>query len=605
MIKRIVHLFLLLLRSMDIKGKRIYFAGSASKDTSPSLLKYAHKLVTELVKALAAEGAKFAVQVGKEPLSVENDPTSLSIIFDWTVIATVNECLQQGTLSTANSNEPLIFTVKTDKTEGQIPTSRRELWDALLEAKAVEIEFVEKEFGELRRNVQAERGDILITLSGGSGTESLVSKYEKSGKSVIPLDLQIGSSCNDGSGGALRLAKELLTQPNRFIRVSESNNIGVLLSRLSTRQGERPVTEVTKGVIELIKAIDEIPSIVDVLIITALKDELDALKTCNNNSGISWQENQDSLGYSYYKISLRHINGTDLTIAAASAVDMGETKTTELATRLVIELKPRYLAMTGVCAGDKNEVFLGDVIVADRVFKFDYGKLIAHYQELGEQNIRTEQVFHDITTYNLKPLWKSTIQNFSQDWINTIQTKRPKSYFHQERWLIHKLYDYQKNLETNRTPQNHPERTIECSDWKKVIERLRKQELLKTESFELTEKGIKEVLEERLLHLDDERYRDPSIPQVKIGVIATTSQVQKDPEIFQRLKKLQRKALGVEMEVAAIGSVAEIYDIPMIIVKSVQDYADYDKNDQFRLYASETSAQFLLAFITTFSVISK
>ncbi|NER08807.1 MAG: 5'-methylthioadenosine/S-adenosylhomocysteine nucleosidase, partial [Okeania sp. SIO3C4] len=54
-----------------------------------------------------------------------------------------------------------------------------------------------------------------------------------------------------------------------------------------------------------------------------------------------------------------------------------------------------------------------------------------------------------------------------------------------------------------------------------------------------------------------------------------------------------------EMEASAIGKVAEIEEIPMIIVKGVQDYADYDKNDQFREYAAEVSARFLLAFLTT------
>ncbi|VEP12174.1 Nucleoside phosphorylase-like (fragment) [Hyella patelloides LEGE 07179] len=57
------------------------------------------------------------------------------------------------------------------------------------------------------------------------------------------------------------------------------------------------------------------------------------------------------------------------------------------------------------------------------------------------------------------------------------------------------------------------------------------------------------------------------------------------------------------MEGAAVGAVAEIHDIPMIVFKSVQDYADYDKSDQFRLYAAETSARFLLAFLKTIDVI--
>jgi tetratricopeptide (TPR) repeat protein len=52
------------------------------------------------------------------------------------------------------------------------------------------------------------------------------------------------------------------------------------------------------------------------------------------------------------------------------------------------------------------------------------------------------------------------------------------------------------------------------------------------------------------------------------------------------------------MEAAAIGAVAEIEDVDScIIVKSVSDYGDHDKNDHFRKYAIETSYRFLMAFL--------
>jgi nucleoside phosphorylase len=343
-------------------------------------------------------------------------------------------------------------------------------------------------------------------------------------------------------------------------------------------------------------------NLVNVLVITALKDELDAFLACDDESGQSWQKLKDSLKYPYYKKSFRHSNGKLLTIAVARPVEMGEYSTSILATRLVSELKPSCLAMIGVCAGNKKDVFLGDVIVANRVFKFDFGKLIAYYESKSRQKIRTEEIFHDIRTYNLKRLWESSIQDFSKEWIDSIKTQRPKSYHHQERWLLHKLYNYREYPSQNINPLDHPERAIECRDWKKVIERLREKELLRTESFELTEKGISEVKEDKLLYLEDEHYKDCLTPALHLGVIATTSSVQKDPELFSRLEKLQRRVYGVEMEGAVIGAVAEIHEIPMIVVKSVQDYADYDKNDQFRLYAAETSARFLLDFLKRESI---
>ncbi|NEP89247.1 MAG: 5'-methylthioadenosine/S-adenosylhomocysteine nucleosidase [Okeania sp. SIO2C2] len=344
---------------------------------------------------------------------------------------------------------------------------------------------------------------------------------------------------------------------------------------------------------------------IDLLIITALKDELDALKNCDNQFGNTWQELTDNLGYPYYKTTLSHKNGTTLNIVAARPVEMGEINTCILATRLISELKPRYLAMNGVCAGNKKDVFLGDVIVAKRVFKFDHDKFVAYDKLIDNQQIRTEEIFHNIRTYNLKLQWEFAIQEFPQDWLNTIQTPRPKSYYHQERWLLHKLYNYQEQPNEYSRPEQDSERQTECPDWRIVIQRLREEELLKTDSLELTEKAVKEVKNERLEYLEsleNQHYKEPLNPQIHLGAIATTSKVQKDPQLFQRIEKLQRKILGVEMESVAIGAVAEIQEIPMIIVKGVQDYSDNDKNDQFREYAAEVSARFLFAFFTTITL---
>ncbi|NEO53435.1 MAG: 5'-methylthioadenosine/S-adenosylhomocysteine nucleosidase [Okeania sp. SIO3B5] len=342
---------------------------------------------------------------------------------------------------------------------------------------------------------------------------------------------------------------------------------------------------------------------IDILIIAALKDELDALKNCDNQFGNTWQELKDSSGYPYYQTTLKHKNGTQLNIVAARPVEMGEINTCILATRLISELNPRCLAMTGVCSGNKRNVFLGDVIVANRVFKFDHDKFVAYDELIDNQQIRTEEIFHNIRTYNLKLQWEFAIQEFPQDWLNTIQTPRPKSYYHQERWLLHKLYNYQEQPDKYVSPEKNPERQTECPDWREVIQRLRKKELLKIDFLELTEKAVKEVQNERLEYLEDQRYKDPSNSQIHVGAIATTTKVKKDPQFFQGMEKLPRKILGVEMEGAVIGAVAEIQEIPMIIVKGVQDYSDNDKNDQFREYAAEVSARFLFAFFSTITLI--
>lgn len=244
---------------MQIQDQRVHISGSASKDTSPTLLKYAHELIFELVKRLAAEGATFVVGVGKESLSNPDIPSSLPIIFDWTVLAAVRESLETGITGAYKRKGRMVATAVTSKIETHIPDARRELWEFLLEAEAIDVEYLKPGWssGALRRQRLSRKGDILIVIGGGEGVEHLAEdEYIANAKPVIPLDLKIGSSCNDGSGGACRLVGEALAQPHRFVRISDTTLTGSLLSRLATRQGQKPVSEVVQAVVKLIQAIE-------------------------------------------------------------------------------------------------------------------------------------------------------------------------------------------------------------------------------------------------------------------------------------------------------------------------------------------------------------
>jgi nucleoside phosphorylase len=69
---------------------------------------------------------------------------------------------------------------------------------------------------------------------------------------------------------------------------------------------------------------------------------------------------------------------------------------------LVHDLKPRCVAMCGVCAGRPKEgVGLGDVVAADRLYYHDTGKQLA------------DKVQQDLTTYNLRPEWKVALEEMA------------------------------------------------------------------------------------------------------------------------------------------------------------------------------------------------
>lgn len=326
---------------------------------------------------------------------------------------------------------------------------------------------------------------------------------------------------------------------------------------------------------------------IDILILTAVKDEFDVVFGLEND----WNAKKDSRGYSYYTREITNNKGDKLTIALAHAVDMGEVNAANLATRLSAELNPKCLAMIGICAGWRKKVNLGDVIVADRAFSYDNGKLIS----FEKNEIQEDQLFSDIHTYNLNPIWKQNAQNMPPEWQKTIKTSRPIEYELQELWLLNAIDGFSNGHAVN--PLSHDLRKKCCPDWTVVIKRLENKGLVKVGSnLQLTDMGKSELVKDSIYYPDGHPTHTSSINHV--GPIATGKKVIEDRNAFPKISRSVRSVLGLEMESSAIGAVAELEQISkFIIVKAVSDYADEDKNDHFRKYSIEASYRFLISFL--------
>jgi hypothetical protein len=244
---------------MDIKGKRIHITGSADSACSYELLKYSHSLISSLTAAFLEAGANFLVGIGKEPVVHVDDSESLSIIFDWTILARIHQAIKEENLDPTRYNERLIYTIATVKTENQIPEHRRIIWEELNSTECIELKFLESGWtsGALRRQRQEARGDILIALSGGEGVEHLISLYRGNGKPVIPLDLQLGASCHDGSGGASKFFQDFLAQPENFLPISDTSLAGSLIRKINTSNGRKTVQAVVANIINLVSSLEE------------------------------------------------------------------------------------------------------------------------------------------------------------------------------------------------------------------------------------------------------------------------------------------------------------------------------------------------------------
>jgi hypothetical protein len=241
---------------MHLRGRRIHIVGSADPETDEKTLIYVHSLVSELTTALIQEGASFIIPFGKEPLLKDRNDGP-SIIFDWTLAEAVYRALKKGSAQASGPNGRLVATVATTKTDRHIPAARRFIYNELRESNAVSLEFIEPGWsaGAFRRQRLAQLGDILIGISGGEGVEHLALEYSSKGKPVIPLDIPLGSSQRDGSGGAARLFQRALAQPADFFRVIDECSAADLLERTGMRSGAVGVNKVVSSVIELLHAL--------------------------------------------------------------------------------------------------------------------------------------------------------------------------------------------------------------------------------------------------------------------------------------------------------------------------------------------------------------
>ncbi|QTA93269.1 hypothetical protein [Desulfonema magnum] len=242
---------------------------------------------------------------------------------------------------------------------------------------------------------------------------------------------------------------------------------------------------------------------VDVLLITTLRDELEIILEAEPD----WQDQEDSKGVAYYTRNVNGNMGNGFSFAVMQPIDMEKTSASDDTCRLMNELKPRWISMVGVCPGRQGKMALGDVVVAERMFHYDAGKIKAFH----EGGAKKEDAFNEITNCNFNSLWIQNAQNFSSDWVRTIKSRRPA--------MITAVSDK---------------------------------------------------------------------PTVHITPMGTETHTEENPELFPLMNRHIRKIF----ETANVEKADSC-----LIVKTVTDHTDDEKDDHFRLYAIETSYRFLMAFL--------
>ena len=178
-----------------LHGRRVHIAASINKSqdvASTDEVFLAREFVEELVLKLLEEGCTFVVPVDANPT---RSADGLPICFDWLIWKTLSENLH---LRPPNAPPLLAVAVQHHKTEDQIPEEYIKIWDELKGSQLVSLDNASQwNMASKRMEIQAARGDILITLGGCEGVLYLANLYSQAGKPVIPLNFKL---CPEGNG---------------------------------------------------------------------------------------------------------------------------------------------------------------------------------------------------------------------------------------------------------------------------------------------------------------------------------------------------------------------------------------------------------------------
>jgi nucleoside phosphorylase len=249
------------------------------------------------------------------------------------------------------------------------------------------------------------------------------------------------------------------------------------------------------------------------------------------------------------------------------------------------EFKPHFAGMTGICAGDKSKVKLGDLVIAERAFIGDNGRVT-----LDEQGHQVTE--YDVTTWHTPKNVLHKVRLFDpwRPYVNAIV--RPPSKHQQRDWLLNQLLDGQTPSVNDIVRLKRLELEKHAPQWRAIV-----HELLQGEHPFLTPQR---VLRDRsqvdeLYFLYDFPYQDPKEAEYNIAPMASVNAIHSDNP-FEQIRLPVRQTVAIDLEGAAFyQTVGDMPDMLSLLVKSVSSYADPDKDDTYSTYASTVSAIYMLS----------
>jgi nucleoside phosphorylase len=325
----------------------------------------------------------------------------------------------------------------------------------------------------------------------------------------------------------------------------------------------------------------------DVCIICALAVEARAfMRVLTQQCNVQFEQGysiRNKYGYRYAPI--QNDRGEPLTIHVSWPPNYGPVEAGLHLRSVLEECSPRFAAMTGICAGDKEAVHLGDIVVAERAFTYDNGKFTI--------DSHGRQVYlHDTITYQPRPEVLQFARMFDQWELAVVSIpRRPRSKRQQREWLLNKVQET-----TGRVDEiEEQELRKYAPGWRKIVNELQEgsNPYLSLERALINPARVQELRYGR----EEFPFKDPPRPACHIQSMASGSAVRADHP-FNSIQIPVRGTVTIDMEGATFyRTLANFPAIHALLVKGVSDYADGDKDDTYHRYAASVSAAYILSFI--------
>ena len=208
-------------------GKFIMLSGSAGLSCPADKLEIAFQFVRSFTGEVLRQGGGLVVLAGDEEST--KDEHGAPHVFDWLVLREVENYAE----STTEVPRPCARVVMSDEApESKIDADNLRLLKNLEQRNVIELCPIRREVftgGEYRK-VMDENADVMLAIGGGKGTYSAGREMTTLGKPVLALDLQLGSTADDGKGG-VALHREMVSAPDRFFSSTYQdmrNRVGLL-----------------------------------------------------------------------------------------------------------------------------------------------------------------------------------------------------------------------------------------------------------------------------------------------------------------------------------------------------------------------------------------